>query len=148
MSTSSESTESNLIEKRRFAPPAEFARQAHVGSMPQYEALHRRSVEDPETFWAQVADDLHWFKRWDRVMSGQVPDVKWFVGGQTNLCYNCVDRQVEAGLGDKTAIVWEAEPSVPGSTAEVFKPHVVNLTYSDLLRETSKIRQRAQGAAA
>ena len=131
--SAAESTESSLIESRRFPPPADFAARAHIGSMAQYEALHRRSIEDPETFWAQVADDLHWFKRWDRVMEGQVPDVKWFVGGQTNLCFNCLDRQVDAGLGDKPAIVWEAEPY--GSDG---KPHVVTLSYADLLREVSK----------
>ena len=128
----SPSTESSLQENRRFSPPAAFARQAHVGSMEHYRALHRRSIQDPETFWAQVAGDLHWFKKWDQVKAGRVPDVEWFVGGQTNLCYNCLDRQVEAGLGDKTAIVWEAEPFADG------KPVVVEYTYADLLREVSR----------
>ena len=128
----SPSTESSLQENRRFAPPAAFSRQAHVGSMQQYQALHRRSVQEPEAFWADVADDLHWFKKWDAVKAGQVPDVQWFVGGQTNLCTNCLDRQVEAGLGDKVAIVWEAEPFADG------KPVVVNYTYAELLREVGR----------
>ncbi|MEM9419642.1 MAG: acetate--CoA ligase [Planctomycetota bacterium] len=127
-----ESTESNLQENRRFAPPAEFAAQAHIGSIDEYEKLHARSVAEPEAFWAEVAEQLHWFKPWDQVLEWEAPDAKWFVGAKTNLCYNCIDRQVEAGLGDQVAIVWEAEPYADG------QPHVVNLTYNDLLREVSK----------
>ncbi|MEO1237634.1 MAG: acetate--CoA ligase, partial [Planctomycetota bacterium] len=128
-----QSIESSLQETRRFPPPAAFTTQAHVKSMAEYEALHRRSIEEPEAFWAEEAQRYHWFKTWDAVTAGAVPDVQWFVGGKTNLCYNCLDRQVEAGLGDKTAIVWEAEP-----TGEDGQPHVVRLSYADLLREVSR----------
>lgn len=128
-----ESTESNLQETRRFAPPAEFAAQAHIGSIEDYEKQHARSVAEPEKFWAEVAGDLHWFKGWDKVLEWNVPDAKWFVGAKTNLCYNCIDRQIDAGLGDKVAIVWEAEPMDDGG-----QPHVENYTYNDLLREVSQ----------
>ena len=76
-------TESMLTETRRFAPPAEFAAQAHVKSMAEYEALHARSIAEPEAFWAEVAADLHWFKPWDTVLEWNLPDAKWFVGAQT-----------------------------------------------------------------
>ncbi|MGB1124467.1 MAG: acetate--CoA ligase [Phycisphaeraceae bacterium] len=127
------SIESTLSEDRHFPPPAEFAAQAHLGSMEAYEALHKRSVEDPEGFWAEEASNQYWFKPWDKVLEWNAPDAKWFVGGKANLCYNCVDRQVSEGHGDETAIIWEAEAM--DSDGE---PVVVKLTYNDLLRETAK----------
>ena len=107
------SMESVQVENRKFPPPADLAAEAHVGSMEEYEKLYARSIEDPEGFWGEHAPALHWFKKWDRVLEWNLPDAKWFVGGKTNLCYNCVDRQVDAGLGDQTAIVWEGEPIGP-----------------------------------
>src|SRR5690606_14730278 len=91
------------------------------------------SVDNPEKFWGEHAADLHWFTKWGRVLEWNLPDAKWFVGGKTNVCYNCIDRQIEAGLGDKVAIVWEGEPLEDGG-----KPLVRKLTYSDLLTEVSK----------
>ena len=128
-----ESTESSLQETRRFAPPAEFAAQAHIGSIEEYEKLHARSIAEPEAFWAEVAEELHWFKPWDKVLEWEAPDAKWLVGATTNLCYDCLDRQIDAGLGDKIAIVWEAEPY-----GDDGQPHVERLTYNDLLHEVSK----------
>ena len=126
------SMESVQVEERHFPPPSAFASQAHVSSMEQYQQLHRRSIEDPEGFWGEQAAALHWFNKWDRVLEWNLPDAKWFVGGKTNLCYNCVDRQVYDGLGDRIAIVWEGEPMENG------EPEVIRLTYADLQRETSK----------
>ena len=125
--------ESVLHEDRHFPPPADFAKQAHIGSMEQYEALHKRSLDDPEGFWAEEADRHHWFKPWDKVLEWDAPDAKWFVGGKTNLCYNAVDKQVADGYGSQTAIIWEAEAIDPDGT-----PQVIHLTYSDLQRETAK----------
>ncbi len=124
--------ESVLHEDRMFSPSADFAAAAHIKSPDQRDALYKHSIDDPETFWAQVARELHWFKPWDRVLDWNAPDAKWFVGATTNLCYNCVDRQVDAGLGDQTAIIWEGEPFESAS------PEVRHLTYADLQRETSK----------
>ena len=128
-------TESMLTETRRFAPPAEFAAQAHVKSMAEYEALHARSIAEPEAFWAEMAADLHWFKPWDTVLEWNLPDAKWFVGAQTNLCYNCIDRQIDAGLGDKVAIVWESESVEEGPDGG---PAVLKLTYNHLLERVSR----------
>jgi len=108
--TSDESLDSTLREDRIFPPPEEFSRAAYVKSLAEYEALYQRSVEDPEGFWGDVAGDLHWFSRWNKVLEGEVPWVKWFAGGKLNLCYNCVDRHVEEGRRDKVAILWEGEP--------------------------------------
>ncbi len=105
-----DSIDSLLAEKRVFEPPAEFAAQAHVRSLEQYRQMYQRSLDDPEGFWGEIAESFHWFRRWDRVLEWNRPYAKWFVGGQTNLAYNCLDRQIEAGLGDHTAILFEGEP--------------------------------------
>jgi len=127
------SIESVMTEDRHFPPPANFAAQAHVGSMEAYEALHKRSIEDPEGFWAEEAEKYHWFKPWDKVVEWNAPDAKWFVGGTTNLCYNAVDRQIDNGHGNETAIIWEAESFDADGT-----PEVIKLSYYDLQRETAK----------
>ncbi|MBX9603975.1 MAG: acetate--CoA ligase [Bryobacteraceae bacterium] len=93
-----------------YPPPAEFSRNAHVGSMDAYRALYERAAADPEGFWAELAErEIHWFRKWDRVLDWQDPFAQWFVGGTTNACYNCLDRHLEA-RGGKTAILWEGEP--------------------------------------
>ena len=125
--------ESVLQEDRRFPPPAAFAERALIGSPEHYQRLHRRSIDDPTAFWADVASDLHWFEPWQDVLQWDRPDAKWFVGGRTNLAYNCLDRQVEAGLGDAPAIVWEAEGMGPDGN-----PVVETWTYRQLLDEVSR----------
>ena len=70
-----------LSEDRLFKPAAEFSKKAHIKSMDEYEALYKKSEEDPEGFWAEQAEELHWFKRWDRVLEWKPPFAKWFTGG-------------------------------------------------------------------
>ena len=127
------SVSSTLQEHRRFAPPAEISKHAHIKSMADYDKLYKESIENPDKFWGERASELHWFKKWDRVLEWNLPDAKWFVGGKTNVAYNCLDRQVNAGLGDKVAIIFEGEP-MPGGVAEVRK-----WTYAQLLTEVSKL---------
>jgi len=131
--------QSVLQETRRFPPAGSFSSQAHIQSMQQYSEMYRESIENPEKFWGEKAADLHWFTKWSRVLEWTQPDAKWFVGGKTNLCYNCVDRQVQDGLGDKVAIVWEGEPI--GDEG----PEIRKLTYSDLQREVSKFANVLKG---
>jgi len=119
--------ESILHEQRTFEPSPEFRRAAHIGSLEDYERIYRESVEQPEQFWARVADELHWFKKWDRVLDWEVPWAKWFAGGQLNLSYNCLDRHVHGPRKNKAAIVWEGEPG-----------EVRTLTYQQLHREVQK----------
>ena len=119
---------SSLRETRVFAPPAEFAAKARVGSLAEYDAMYRRSVEEPEAFWAEAAGELEWFRPWDAVLRGEGAGAEWFVGGQMNLCHNCVDRHVAAGRGEKVALVWEGEPG-----------EVRRLTYGELLAEVQKL---------
>ena len=131
----SKEIESTLNESRVFAPPANLADRVGplaIASMDDYETRYARSIQDPEGFWGEVAQELHWFTPWERVLEWNAPDAEWFVGGTTNLCYNCVDRQVESGHGDDVAIIWEGEPVDGGA------PEVRRLTYADLQRETSR----------
>jgi acetyl-CoA synthetase len=123
-----------LREHRVFPPPPEFAAKAHVKSLEEYETLYRRSIQDPEGFWAEVASELHWFTRWTRVLDWQLPAAKWFVGGKINLCYNCVDRHALSDRKNKTAILWEGEP---GETRR--------LTYGELHLEVQKFANVLKG---
>jgi acetyl-CoA synthetase len=95
-----------LSENRVFEPPEEFRRLALWNDPSVYE----RAAADPEAFWAEQAGSLAWSKEWDRVMEWNPPWVKWFLGGKLNASYNCLDRHVESGGGDKVAYHWEGEP--------------------------------------
>jgi acetyl-CoA synthetase len=98
---------SNLLhETRRFDPPAELAANANVTA-----EAYRQAAEDRLAFWAAAADRLDWTQRWDQVLDwSKAPFAQWFVGGRLNVAYNCVDRHVAAGNGDKVAYHWEGEP--------------------------------------
>ncbi|MEM9372220.1 MAG: acetate--CoA ligase [Planctomycetota bacterium] len=127
--------ESTLSEDRVFHPrPCDEAGAPRwlIDSMDSYEAMYRRSIEDPAGFFGEIAEGFHWFRKWDTVLEWNAPDAKWFVGGQTNVCYNCVDRQVEDGFGDQAAIAWEGEPLENGI------PETRTLTYAELQAEVSK----------
>jgi acetyl-CoA synthetase len=110
MVTESERIESILQENRVFQPSPEFAGQAHISSMEQYRAMAKEAAEDPEGFWGRMAESLHWFKKWDRVLEWNPPFAKWFVGGTTNIAYNCIDRHLEGPRKNKAALIWEGEP--------------------------------------
>ncbi|HEX4652230.1 MAG TPA: acetate--CoA ligase [Granulicella sp.] len=113
--------ESSLRENRVFAPPAEFVAKAHIQGLEQYEALYRRSVEDPEGFWGEAAGELEWFAPWSKVLVGEGSRAQWFVDGKLNLSHNCVDRHALGARKDKTALLWEGEPG-----------EVRRLTYGEL----------------
>ena len=82
----------SLLQELRVIPPPEgFASKAHIRTLEDYESLYRRSVEDPEEFWAAAAGELHWFEPWDKVLEWNEPWAQWFVGGKMNLAYNCLD---------------------------------------------------------
>lgn len=110
MSSPSTNITSVLKESRQFPPTKEFASQAHIKSLAEYEKLWQQGQDDPEGFWAKRAERLHWFKRWDKVLEWNEPHAKWFVGGKINACYNCVDRHLTNGRKNKAAIIWEGEP--------------------------------------
>jgi acetate--CoA ligase len=126
--------DSSLRENRVFAPPAEFAAKAHVKSLEQYEAMYRRSVEQPEEFWAEAAAELEWFSPWNKVLDGEGKDAKWFVGGKLNLSHNCVDRHALGSRKDKIALLWEGEPG-----------EVRRLTYADLHEQVQRFANVLKG---
>lgn len=101
-----------MEENRTFPPSKEFSAKAHIKSMPEYEAIYKRSVEDPEGFWAEMAEkNLTWFKKWDKVLEYDFfkPEIKWFIGGKLNVSYNCLDRHITTATRNKAAIIWEAD---------------------------------------
>ncbi|HET8641346.1 MAG TPA: acetate--CoA ligase, partial [Pseudonocardiaceae bacterium] len=112
-----------LAEDRTFPPSEEFAAQANAKA-----DLYDEAAADREAFWAKQAERLHWSTRWSKVLDwSNAPFAKWFIGGQLNVAYNCVDRHVEAGHGEQVAYHWEGEP---GDTRTI--------TYADLQREVCK----------
>ena len=94
-----------------YHPSEEFVSQANVSGMDAYRELCARAAEDPETFWAALAEEhLDWFRKWDRVLDdSQAPFYKWFVGGRTNMAHNCLDRHCRTWRKNKAAIIWEGE---------------------------------------
>jgi acetyl-CoA synthetase len=99
-------------EKRTFPPTKEFSSKAHIQSMAEYEKLYKRSVEDPDGFWAEMAEkQLSWYKKWDTVLewSFEKPQIKFFLGGKLNASYNCLDRFMNTPVRNKAAIIWEAD---------------------------------------
>ena len=123
----SEAIESVLHETRKFPPPSDFAAQANISSEEQYQQMWTRAKDDPAGFWGDMASNLDWFKKWDQVLDGAMPNTKWFVGGKLNLSYNCLDRHLLGPNKNKAAIIWEGEP---GDTRV--------LRYQDLHREVCK----------
>ena len=102
--------ESVMHEARVFPPAKNFAEPAHVGSMEELERLRAEATADPEGFWARMAEELHWFKRWETVLDWNPPHAQWFAGGKINISYNCLDRHLASWRCNKAAIVWEGEP--------------------------------------
>lgn len=120
-------------EGRRFKPSAAFSKQAHIKSLAQYRKLYNESLRQPKKFWSRAAKELSWFKPWKKLHEWDEPVAKWFIGGQINLSYNCLDRHLDGPRRNKAAIVWEGEPAGFGNPGE----HRV-LTYTDLHRETCR----------
>jgi len=110
-------------ETRTFPPSATFVADAEYADP----GIYAGADADPEAFWAKQAESLSWYKKWDKVLEWDPPFAQWFVGGKLNVAYNCIDRHVEAGRGNKVAFHWVGEP---GDTRSI--------TYSELLTEVSK----------
>jgi acetyl-CoA synthetase len=128
MSSDTHNIESSQREARSFAPPDEFAGNAHVASVEEYERLCAWAKAAPEDFWAKQAEELHWFKKWDAVLKWDAPHAKWFTGGKINIAYNCLDRHLQTHRRNKAAIIWEGEPEEETRT----------LTYGQLHREVCR----------
>jgi acetyl-CoA synthetase len=113
------SFDSVLQENRVFKPAKAFSKNAHIQSITEYRKLYKESITAPEKFWAKQAKaELVWFKPWTKVLQWQEPFAKWFVGGQLNLAFNCLDRHLDSATANKAAIIWEGEPAAPGKPGE------------------------------
>ena len=113
-----------------FKPDYRDTEKSHIPDMTAYKELYDKSVKDPEGFWAEQAERLDWYKKWDKVADNDLTkaQIKWFEGGKLNVSYNCLDRHIKAGHGDQTALIWEGnDPNT--DTA---------LSYAELLSEVSK----------
>ena len=110
MSTVITNIESVLQEERIFPPPSEFSEKAHIKSAAELERLRAEAHDDPEGFWARMAEELHWFRKWDTVLKWDAPHAEWFGGGKINLSYNCLDRHLTTWRRNKAALIWEGEP--------------------------------------
>jgi len=118
------------LEERRFSPSAEFRRQALVTDT----SLYDLAAADWQGFWAQQALALDWDREWTTICEWNLPFAKWFVGGQLNVSFNCLDRHVAAGRGDRVAYHWEGEP---GDTRTI--------TYAQLLEEVARFANVLKG---
>ncbi|HEV7680992.1 MAG TPA: acetate--CoA ligase [Pyrinomonadaceae bacterium] len=110
MSSITTNIESLQTEDRIFPPPAGFSEQAHIKSEDQLDALRAEASANPEAFWARMAEELHWFKKWDTVLRWTLPHAEWFGGGKLNISYNCLDRHLTPARRAKPALIWEGEP--------------------------------------
>ncbi len=119
-----------LEENRVFVPSDAFQQQAIIHD----ESIYAEAAKDREAFWGKWAGELDWFKKWDKVLDWQLPFAQWFVGGKLNASYNCLDRHLKKGLGNKTAIFWEGEP---GETKR--------LTYNDIYCAVNKLANGLKG---
>ena len=117
-----------MNETRVFPPSAEFSAKAVIGSMQAYQTLYAESIADPVAFWERQAHEhLHWFEPFHTGLEWNEPFAKWFVGGKTNVSYNCLDAHVVAGRGDRVAFHWEGEPGDKRT-----------ITYAELLADVSR----------
>ena len=123
MADTTPSIEALLSEERRFPPSAEFTAQANISDP----AIYEKADSDFEGFWEDWANELHWFKKWDKVLEWDPPFAQWFTGGKINVSYNCLDRHLDGPRRNKAALVWEGEPG----DWKVY-------TYGDLHREVCR----------
>ena len=127
--------ESVLHENRLFPPPEGISERlggALVANLDQWQEQHEHALSDPSSYWGEVASAFWWAEPWDTVVQGEMPDTRWFDGGKTNVCFNCVDRHVADGHGAEVGLVWEGEPI--GDQG----PEIRRLTWSMLQEEVSR----------
>ncbi|MBN1856298.1 MAG: acetate--CoA ligase [Dehalococcoidia bacterium] len=118
-------------EKRVFPPPKEFSEKAHIKSLAEYQEIYDRSIADPAAFWAERAEQIDWFQKWDKVLVDDFANAKheWFVGGKLNMTYNCIDRHLKTWRKNKAALIWEGEP----------EGERITYTYQDLYYEVNRV---------
>ena len=129
-----------LHEERLFPPSSEFAAKARLGSMREYRELYDRAAADPVGFWSELArQELHWFQDFQQGLVWKEPFAEWFVGGQTNVSFNCLDAHLDSDTAQRKAILWEGEPG-----------EVRELTYAELHQQVCRFANvlRSKGIVA
>ena len=123
----SSSSHCNISHMKIFNPDDTAKSNAYIASIEEYEKKYKHSIDNPEEFWAGQAERISWFKKWDKTWEWDFnkAEVKWFEGAKLNASYNCIDRHVNEGYGDKPALIWEGNDSSETKT----------YTYNDLLEE-------------
>ena len=113
-----------------FHPQDNLSKNAHIGSLNHYQELYNQSIKSPEKFWSDIANRLYWEKTWDKVREFEFKEgeIKWFLGGKLNACYNCIDRHIDNGYGNEIALIWE------GNDPHQSKKY----TYNSLLKEVAQ----------
>ena len=140
METKGSHVESVYMERRVFAPPREFVQEAYIKSRREYEEIYKRSIEDPQNFWAEMAEEyLDWFKKWD----GPVEEysfeddiyLRYFVGGKLNVSHNCLDRHLKTWRKDKAALIWQGEPLEESRTFTYQELHGEVCRFANVLKK-------------
>ena len=122
-----------------YQPSTSLQERAFINSMEAYHAEYERSIADPEAFWAEKAEEFHWFKKWDTICSynydmdkGPI-SIKWFEGGKTNITYNCLDRHLD-NKGDQSAIIWEGNSPDEDATLTFRELHEQVCKFANVLK--------------
>ena len=122
---------------KSFKPNEKIKNNAYVGSVEKYNEIYDYSIKDPEGFWAEQAERITWFKKWNKVWNWDFnkANISWYEGAELNACYNCVDRHVDNGHGNETALIWEGNDSSESK----------KLSYNDLLTEVQLAANSLKG---
>ena len=114
----------------KYLPNSNFASKSHISNMDEYKKMYESSTNDPSAFWEKAAERISWYESWNAVSNHDFVNgkIEWFAGGKLNACYNCIDRHIEQGHGEKTAIIWEGND--PNQSRKY--------SYNDLLKEVSR----------
>jgi len=133
----SKGMETMLEEKRVFSPSKEIVKRAYIKSMDEYKKMYKRSLDDPEGFWGEQAQEfIEWYKKWDKVWEWSFTklDIKWFLGGKLNISYNCLDRQLKK-RGDKIALIFQGEPYDDYKTYTYKQLHTEVCKFANVLKK-------------
>ncbi len=124
--------------RKKYPPSSDFRKKAHIKSLREYQEIYRRSVSDPQGFWAEMAGDLSWFKKWKKVLDYDFneAEIKWFIGGKINASFNCLDRHLESWRKNKAAIVWIGDE--PGE----YKIYTYQLLHHEVCRFANVLKKR------
>lgn len=139
MTEKTSNIESMMQEKRLFKPSKQAQKNAYIKSMKEYKEIYKRSMEDPEGFWSERAEELlSWNRKWRTTLKYDFfkPEVQWFVGGQLNVSYNCLDRHLTNGRRNKAAIIWQGEPE------EDVKVYTYQMLHTEVCRFANVLKKK------